>query len=220
MSPRHALPCVVLLAALAGCAYTGEPGGPIERSLTWFSYVGGDDIRSRCRPGGASEFRFVYNGSYERQIRAYDLVATRAGAELLSRARGRAGQIGKLSVNDLQGPWDMARDTQELGDNEAGRIVLAYRGDIERAPSSAGAHLDSKDFFWTVAGCSHGRFSIHAFAWPDTDLDRLQFARLLAQYDRTGVPWEQPRRIEGGDDGARFWLDINARNDGLKQGPF
>ncbi|MGE0253787.1 MAG: hypothetical protein AB7N54_15255 [Alphaproteobacteria bacterium] len=219
MSVRHVLRCAAVLVALGGCTYTGEPTDPVERSLTWFSYVGGDDIRARCRPGTASEFRFVFNGSYERQIRAYDLVATKAGAELLARARGQAGQVKKLGINDPLGPWDMARDTVELGDNEAGRIVLAYRSDLERASPSAGAHLDSKDFFWTVAGCSEGKFSLHAFAFPATDLEGLQFARLLAQYDRTGVPWEKPRRIEGGDDGARFWLDVNASNTGLRQGP-
>lgn len=219
MPVRRALRSALLVLALGACTYTGEPTDPVERSLTWFSYVGGDDIRARCRPGGASEFRFAYNGSYERQIRAYDLVATSAGADLLARARGRAGQVNKLGLNDPLGPWDMARDKIELGDNEAGRLILAYRTDLERAPSSAGAHLDSKDFFWTVAGCSDGRFSLHAFVSPDSDLERLQFVRLLAQYDRTGVPWETPRRIEGGDDGARFWLDIDATNSGLRKGP-
>jgi hypothetical protein len=42
---------------------------PVQRSLTWFSYVSGDDIRKACLGGGRDNFRLVYKASYEKQIR-------------------------------------------------------------------------------------------------------------------------------------------------------
>jgi len=46
---------------------------PIVRSFNWFSYVGGDDIRSACEPGGRNRVRLIYNALWEEQVRAYDV---------------------------------------------------------------------------------------------------------------------------------------------------
>src|SRR5260370_39356006 len=46
---------------------------PIVRTFNWFSYVGGDDIRSACVPGGRNRVRLVYNALWEEQVRVYDV---------------------------------------------------------------------------------------------------------------------------------------------------
>src|SRR6185312_8011996 len=46
---------------------------PVVRSLNWFGYVGGDDIRAACRPGGRSRVRLVYNALWEEQVRTYEV---------------------------------------------------------------------------------------------------------------------------------------------------
>jgi hypothetical protein len=46
---------------------------PVVRSFNWFSYVGGDDIRSACQPGGRNRVRLVYNGLWDEQVRVYDV---------------------------------------------------------------------------------------------------------------------------------------------------
>src|SRR6185369_3989227 len=46
---------------------------PIVRTFNWFSYAGGDDIRSACESGGRNRVRLVYNAVWEEQVRAYEV---------------------------------------------------------------------------------------------------------------------------------------------------
>ena len=46
---------------------------PIVRSVSWFGYVGGDDIRAACQPGARTHIRLIYNALWEEQVRSYDL---------------------------------------------------------------------------------------------------------------------------------------------------
>lgn len=93
------------LFGLAACTtFDGTTDNPVERSLTWFSYVGGDDIRAACTPDGPDQFRFVYNAVYERQIRAYDLRLGADGADQTSRARNQAGNVGNFQISNPLGP--------------------------------------------------------------------------------------------------------------------
>ncbi len=91
------IPVLTALGVGACTAYQGTPSNPIEQSLTWFSFVAGDDIRAVCRAGEPDHYRFVYNGIYEVQIRAYELTPTPGGAELTVRARGRSGLLNRFT---------------------------------------------------------------------------------------------------------------------------
>ena len=62
---------VVLL--LSGCERLGEDH-PVTRKLTWFSHLGGRDIRNSCVTGAPDRYRFVYNGIYVEQVRSYDIL--------------------------------------------------------------------------------------------------------------------------------------------------
>ena len=50
---------LVLLATATAFAQRADRNVdmPVVRSFNWFSYVGGDDIRAACRPGGRSRVR-------------------------------------------------------------------------------------------------------------------------------------------------------------------
>ena len=56
--------------------------------------------------------RWVYNGIYGRQIRAYDLTGVPTGAELHAQARGVSGNLRRLSPSQPLGPWDMTSQTR------------------------------------------------------------------------------------------------------------
>ena len=199
---------------MAGCAYTGEPGNPISRSFTWFSYIGGDDIRAACRSGGADHYRFVYNGHYELQIRAYDLVPVSGGAELTARARGRSGNVRRFSFSEPFGPWKLDRAAASLSNAQAEAIVAALSQAAAKAPPAAGQNMQSYDFFWIVTACSSGKFGLFVFRWPQMNFDELGFIPLLLAHDDTGVPYEKPRRVEGMKQNA-FGIAVNSAGDGL-----
>lgn len=202
------------LAVLPGCTYTGDTGNPVARAVTWFSYVGGDDIRAACKPGAPDRFRFVYNGHYELQIRAYDLVAVSGGGELTARARGRGGDVRRFSVNEPFGPWTLDRSAVRLTNAEAAAIVDALAAAAAKAPPAAGQSMQSYEFFWVIAACSSGRFGMHVFRWPELDIDALAFVPLLLAHDNTGVPFQKTRQIEGMKDDS-FGIAINAAGTGL-----
>src|SRR5947209_6032738 len=46
---------------------------PIVRSLNWFGFVAGDDIRAACTPGSRDRIRLVYNALWEEQVRTYEI---------------------------------------------------------------------------------------------------------------------------------------------------
>ena len=46
---------------------------PISRSANWFAYVGANDIRQGCTPGGRNRLRLIYNALYEEQVRTYEI---------------------------------------------------------------------------------------------------------------------------------------------------
>jgi hypothetical protein len=208
------LAVIVAAALLTGCTYNGEPGNPVERSFTWFSYIGGDDIRAACRAGGADHYRFVYNGHYELQIRAYDLVPISGGAELTARARGRSGNIRRFSFNEPFGPWALERAAAPLSNAQAEQIVAALSEAAAKAPPAAGQSMQSYEFFWLVTACSSGKFGIFVFRWPEVDINELAFVRLLLAQDYTGVPFEKARQIEGMRQNS-FGVAVNSAGNGL-----
>src|SRR5581483_11340747 len=82
--------------ALAGCAYHGNSetnlDNPAVQKFAWFSYLDGHDIRQSCAtlgPKAPAQYRLVYNGQYDQQLRTYEIdVAPSGGATLLARAKG------------------------------------------------------------------------------------------------------------------------------------
>lgn len=214
---RHSFPLLRALVPLllAGCTtFTGNVSNPFERSFTWFSYVAGDDIRAACTADAPDAYRFVYNAFYERQIRAYDLTQAGDGAELLSRARNRAGNVARFQLNNPLGPWELDRSTVALDAAQAAAITEAFAADAASAPSSAGRQVASNQFYWIVAACRAGTFGLTVFDDRRTDLGALAFPEALLAHDGTGVAFEPVKPVEGFSDGA-FNIKINQNADGI-----
>ncbi len=214
MKWREIFPIMTVLGVAACTTYTGPPANPIERSLTWFSYLAGGDIRAACGQGGPDHYRFVYNAIYPVQIRGYELVPRPAGAELTVRARGRSGTLNRFSFNNPFGPWEMLQGRAELDNQRAAKIVDAYAAAIAASPPSAGQRLMSNEYYWIVASCSGGNFTVKAFLHPRVDINELEFAKLLLAHDESGIPFRRAARVEGFTRNV-FQVQINRAGDGL-----
>lgn len=203
-----------VLSVGACTTYGGLPANPIERSLTWFSYLAGDDIRAACRQGGPDHYRFVYNGIYEVQIRGYELTPTSGGAELTVRARGRGGAVNRFTFDNPFGPWQLTQSRAQLDNPTAAAIVDAYAAAVAASPPSAGQQLDSNEYYWIVAGCSAGKFALNVFVDPKVDINALEFPKRLLAHDESGVPFREAEFVEGFDDNV-FTIRVNSAGDNL-----
>ncbi|MBT3334222.1 MAG: hypothetical protein HN394_22185 [Rhodospirillaceae bacterium] len=212
---RHITFSIVAALGLAACTtFDGSADNPAERSLTWFSYVAGDDIRAACTADSPDQYRFVYNAVYERQIRAYDLRLGAVGADQNSRARNRAGNVANFQFRNPLGPWELRRSDARLADVEVAAIVDGLQRDVANAPASAGQRLRSNKFYWAVAACQSGEFRLHAFEQDRVAIQSLAFRTPLLAHDMTGVEFLEAEQIEGFADNA-FEIKINRTGDGI-----
>lgn len=211
---RTAFTIVAALGLAACTTFDGSADNPVERSLTWFSYVAGDDVRAACATDSPDQYRFVYNAVYERQIRAYDLRLGPDGADQVSRARNRAGNVANFQFRNPLGPWELRRSDARLTDAEVAAIVDGLQTDVAAAPPSAGQSLRSNTFYWAVAACQSGEFRLHAFEQDRVDIKSLAFRGPLLAGDKTGIAFAEAKQIEGFADNA-FEIRINRTGDGI-----
>lgn len=211
---QFAITAVAALGIAACTTYTGSVDNPVERSLTWFSFVAGDDIRAACTTDSPGHFRFVYNAVYERQIRVYELRLRTDGANLVARARNRAGNVANIQISNPLGPWELRRSDVGLTGVDTEAILDGLRRDVTAAPDSAGQRLRSNNFYWVVAACSAGEFRLHAFDQDRVDIAGLAFREPLLSHDKTGVEFLAAERIEGFAENA-FEIRINQTGDGI-----
>jgi hypothetical protein len=187
------------LAVLAGCAYRGGIDRPITLKATWFSYLNGDDIRAACVPGAEPQYRLVYNGAYDEQLRAYEVVGDGAGgAHFVVRVQqGRGLDLTKLSLGDPQAKarWIKARDRLDSAGLAAVEAALEASGAFEAAP--AGLWLASEQFYWIAALCRDGRFHFNAWLYPSEGYARLRFPGELLRHDGSGIAVNPPRKVVG-----------------------
>ena len=226
MSKLQKLLNFAALALVFGCTGQGGPVlNPVGRTLTWFSYVGGADLRAACQPGAADALRFVYNGRYTDQVRTYDVTTDPVGpgAVFLARANDRSNILA-LNLSDPFGTWRGAvyQHFISLPERDALWQALAASGFNRPAPS--GLYLRSDAYYWTVSACRQGVFHFYAWQEPGDDLTELAFVPVLLNLDKTGVDYNVPRDIPLGpfDPAPRahyvaFQLEVG--NNGLIAGP-
>ncbi|MHA1153695.1 MAG: hypothetical protein ACTSQ7_13705 [Alphaproteobacteria bacterium] len=194
-----ALGLSLVLVVLAGCTYRGEIDRPITFKATWFSYLNGDDIRAACVPGAEPWYRLVYNGAYDEQLRAYEVVGDGAGgAHLVARVlEGRGFDLRKASFSDPQAMarWTKARDRLDSSGLVALEAALEASGAFAAAP--AGLWLASEQFFWIVALCRDGEFHFNVWRYPSEGYARLRFPDELLRRDGTGIAVNPPRKVSG-----------------------
>ncbi|MBT5944710.1 MAG: hypothetical protein HOK98_05170 [Rhodospirillaceae bacterium] len=211
---RFAYTAVATLVLAACTTFKGSVDNPVERSLTWFSFVAGDDIRAACATDSVDHYRFVYNAVYERQIRAYELRLGADGADQTSRARTKAGNVANFQLRNPLGPWELRRSDAQLTNAEVAAILDGLQQDIQDAPASAGQRLRSNKFYWAVAACEAGVFRLHAFEQDRVEIEALAFRGPLLAHDTTEVKFFEAEQIEGFSDNA-FEIRINRTGDGI-----
>lgn len=190
---------VVLIVGglLAGCASRGRIDDPVERKLSWFSYLDGSDIRTSCAEGALDRYRLVYNASYEEQVRSYEVVADGSGGAWLKAQASRPVNVSRLSGGDPFGPWRWPSAETRLSPEAFAefRRRLVASGFTAGAP--VGLNLHSAGFYWVASGCHDGVFHFTAWAYPQTDFAQLPFIETLFAHDATGVPVNPPRVVPG-----------------------
>ena len=187
------------LWALSACAYTGGIERPLVQKVAWFSYLNGDDIRRACVPGAATQYRLVYNGEYNRQVRAYDILGAPGGARYLARVQSGGGiDLRGISLSRPEGigGWTQAAASLEAGDLAALEHALEASGAFGPAPQ--GLRLASEEFYWTFVGCRDGQVHFHAWRYGeggDGGFEGLRFPDALLRHDATGVALNPPRHV-------------------------
>lgn len=222
--------CTALLLGLAGCQSSGPVDNPIGQSLTWFSYLDAQDLEAACGPGSPDRLRFVYNGTWEDQVRTYDIRRTAGGAEVDARVLGQ-GNIASVLVQgfNLFGPWQAQKSTTQQSEGWLRDLVGALYASGFQAQPPQGRWLRSDAYFWVAAACLDGRYHWNAWAsdWPRRApefIAQVRFVDPLLQADRTGVPYNPPQRQElsnwaSGADGRRSGFRLEIAGDGLALGP-
>jgi hypothetical protein len=184
-----------IAAVLAGCASRGRIDNPVERKVTWFSYLDGSDIRTSCGEGSLDRYRLVYNASYEEQVRAYEVTADGAGGAYLVARVKQPVDLSEFSFGDVLGPWRWAKASAQFAPAafKEFRTRLAASGFGAGAP--VGLRLPSPAFYWVASGCQDGVFHFAAWLHPQTDLTQLPFTTALFANDGTGIAISPPRVV-------------------------
>src|SRR5476649_2085937 len=86
---------------------------PIVRSVNWFGFVGGDDIRASCTRGSRDRVRLVYNALWEEQVRTYEIFLQADGTAGLNMGvlagQGNVTSVTIAAGEDVLNPWRMQR---------------------------------------------------------------------------------------------------------------
>jgi hypothetical protein len=189
-------PVFAAVLLLAGCTY--QPGGiesPITRKFQYFSYAGGDDIRANCVAGAPAQIvsadLLVIDGIVNQAVLRRS--ATGEGAILSAQVFGGGGDVSSFNPLDPTGPWRGASAQTRLDERTYLDLIRAVEASGFGAPAPAGLTLPSWGFYWIVAACANGRFHYNAWLHPSERFERISFAKLLFDNDRTGVPVNPPR---------------------------
>ncbi|MBV9522123.1 MAG: hypothetical protein JO010_04990 [Alphaproteobacteria bacterium] len=190
---RQIFNCAVLALLLGACSSGGASDLPFVRSLGWFGYLDGADIRRSCAAGGGDRYRFVYNAVWGEQVRDYEIFAGAGPAPPQLAARilfpEAPGQI------DLRDPLSTFRGRRAVvplapSDLEALRRALEASGFQDAAP--AGIVLPSDGYYWIIAACVGGAYHFNAYLYPSRRFAEISFPAWLFAHDPSGVPVRPP----------------------------
>lgn len=184
---------------VAGCTYSGEPATPIERNLSWFSYLNGDDIGYRCIDDGIDRYRMVYNAVYVEQVRAYDLVVVDGGTTSLRTRVIEPVDLSKFTVEsplDLFSPWRAKVFDRTLSAAETELIQDALWSNGFESRLEGKIQLHSDNFYWVISACERGRFRFNAFGYPSERFAALTFPEVLYGLDPSGIAVNEPRKTD------------------------
>lgn len=173
---------------------------PVVRSVHWFSYVAGDDIRAACAPGGRSRIRLVYNALWEEQVRTYEIFLQPDGtAGLNIGVLADQGDLSNIRISqgtDILDPWRMKRGQRVLETADTGQLMALLQASAAFGPPRDGLRLPDNDFWWTVASCRNGAWGFQAYHFPTDGFANVKFSEKLFALDNVQVPVNRPRKLE------------------------
>jgi len=211
---------IALATLLAGCTATGPADigrSPPERSLRWFSYLHGADIRQACTAGAPDRARLVYNARYIDQMRAYDLTGRDVGARLEGRVFTGTGLLS-MGQGEGLGLADGVPFDRRLTASEAATVwrALDEAGAFRPAPRMG---LEGHEVWWLVVGCRDGEVFFNAWRAETPRWQAQAFRQALAPLDPTGIAFAPVQRrgvpIEMVEEMRDFDFRIEVTPDGL-----
>ena len=218
---------VVAALGAASCTYTGGVENPVARKFSWFSYVGGDDVRNRCRPGSPTEYRLVYNANWTEQVRAYELrrsVIVGGGARLDTVVFG--GEPTKqLNLLDPFEQYAGQKSAVQITEADYLALIRAIEDSGFGRPAARGLRLKSFDFYWAVSACAAGQFHFNAWVYPSDRAAAITFDKLLFSGDRAPVRPNPVRHIDAAQEqdkakwGQYDTFELMVSDNGLTFGP-
>jgi hypothetical protein len=231
---RRIIASIAALLALGACAYTGPAADPVTRGLSWFDYIGAENLREACAPGASTRLRFVYNGDYDTQIRTFDLFALPGGrgASMSAWVRGKIDLTQAVRAQDILAPWDGKRVDSVLDHQAMTTLLRALGSDDLQGFKPVGVRLPSNEYYWIVTGCLDGRFHANAWLYPSDRFRALRFPAVLMEHDGTGIAlakaipvgrrYDEPTKTMGGSDRGDdvFEIEIGANRIAVARGLF
>ena len=186
---------------LVACSYNNkEDQSPLARKLSWFSYLASNDIREKCGNTVVNQFRFVYNGMYLEQVRAYDLGPIHRD---LARIKMKITQKVELSLletdtkkMDFLKPWRPIKSNTDIRRTDVELLIKSLESVAFFSPNKSVTRLPSKDFYWLVTACVRGVFFQRAYLWPQYKFEDLGFISLLKSWDFSNIPYNLPRKTD------------------------
>lgn len=182
---------VAMCLAMSACASTGDIANPLNRKLSWFSYLNGDDLRPACKAGADDHLRLVYNADYEEQVRVYNLYITGGEAVLEEEivAPLTLGQGGRSLSGLLENKTGQTRP----GTAAAQDIWQSVIASGALGPTPQGTELMSNQHYWVAVGCYQGAVFFNVWQFPAPHWDRLVFPDVLRRYQVSEMPWPRLR---------------------------
>lgn len=184
--------CALLLVLLCGCA-TGGSGNPVLRSLGWFNYLDGTDIREGCAPGSPDRYRLVYNAVWGEQVRDYEITTDPAtGAARLDARILFPEAPSQIDLRDPLRSFHGRRGSALLTPSETQVLAEDLRRSGFHEPAPAGLILPSDGYYWVVAACMGGAYHFNAWRYPSPRFAALRFPAFLFAHDTTGAAVRPP----------------------------
>ncbi|HZS84656.1 MAG TPA: hypothetical protein VFA50_17405 [Stellaceae bacterium] len=184
---------LLLAFLLMGCASLGASSLPMLRSLGWFDYLDGADIRSACAQGSPDRYRLTYNAVWGQQVRIYEVTGDAAA--------GTARLAARVLFPEAPSEIDL-RDPLRTFRGQRGTIALTpsewrvFADDLWASgfgePAPIGLVLPSDGYYWVAAACENGAYHFNAWRYPSRRFAALRFPGFLFAHDPTGVPVQPP----------------------------
>lgn len=167
----------LVAGGLAGCGTVGTTDTAATHTLTWVSYLNGDDLRAACSKGGTDRYRLVFNADFNKHVRTFDVVGdtSTGGASVEARVL-EANDLGRIDLNEAtavsQGPVERV----QLTPRQFALFVLRLyeSGAFEPAPAG-GMRLPSNGVYWLINGCRRGNWFFNAYPYPTDRFADIRF---------------------------------------------